>query len=221
MDFWEPGAYTATRVYHRIDYAGIENIPSRGPALIVPKHQKYMDIVLEGMLLKRYCGRYGNWIMRDKIPLPQRLLYDLGGIIILRPQDIRKRARKIKNKKKRTEFLEEAKQKNADAFAYVEWLFQRGEVVVAHLEGTRTPGGVGPLESRMFGFISDTEEKYNINIPIIPVGIEYKGFWMPFSEIYVKVGEPLSADTENLAGLVREEIAKLSNNLPLIDKSPE
>ncbi len=207
MDFFEPAAHYAMHLYYKIHYSGTGNIPKQGPALIVPKHLSYLDIILEGMLLRRECSRYGNWIMKDNIPLPQNLLYDLGGIIIRRPGD----AREIKDKDERRKFLEKAKEVNKKAMAYVGQLFQKGELVVAHPEGTRTKGMVGPLRKELFEFVLETERRYEIDIPIIPIGIEYGRLWVPFSGINVKVGEPIDANTPNLVEIVRTEIEILSN----------
>jgi 1-acyl-sn-glycerol-3-phosphate acyltransferase len=206
-DFWEPITHAALHTYYRVRYSGIENIPTWGPAFVVPKHQSYLDIIFEGILLKRYCGRYGNWVMRDAIPLPQDLLHNLGGVTIRRPGD----AKKIEDKEERRKFLEKAKEMNKNAMDYVEWLFNEGEIVVAHLEGTRTRGKVGPLRKELFDFAAEIEKKYDIDIPIIPVGIEYERLWVPFSGIYVRAGKPIKADTENIAEVVRKEIARLSN----------
>ncbi|MFA7708086.1 MAG: hypothetical protein WCX73_03990, partial [Candidatus Pacearchaeota archaeon] len=37
--------------YHKINLEGIENIPKKGPALILAKHQFNMDIPAEGYIL--------------------------------------------------------------------------------------------------------------------------------------------------------------------------
>ena len=145
--------------------------------------------------------------MRDNIHLPQNLLYGLGGIPIRRPGD----ARKIKDKGKRRKFLEEAKEMNNNANAYVEQLFQEGEIVVAHLEGTRTKGEVGPLRKELFDLVLKTEKECDITIPIIPVGIEYERWGVPFSGIYVRIGKMINTDAENLVETVRKEIGRLSN----------
>lgn len=206
-DVCEPIVHAVMHSYYRVSYSGIENIPKEGPALIASKHQSYLDILFEGMLLKRYCGRYSSWIMRDNIPMPQNLLYSLGGITIIRPSD----AKKIADKEKRRKFFEKAKEMNKNAMAYVEQLFQMNEIVVVHPEGTRTKGKIGALRKELFEFAAEMEKKYSLKIPIIPVGIEYEHLWVPFSRVQVRVGKPVSADAPNLAELVAKEMGRLSN----------
>ena len=50
--------------YHRLAVEGGSNLPREGPALILPKHCAYRDILLEGVLLYRFTRRYANYIMK-------------------------------------------------------------------------------------------------------------------------------------------------------------
>ena len=50
--------------YHRLAVEGGRNLPREGPALILPKHCAYRDILLEGVLLYRFTRRYANYIMK-------------------------------------------------------------------------------------------------------------------------------------------------------------
>ena len=50
---------------YKVSYQGAENIPESRPALIIPKHQSFFDILFEGIFLSKHCNRYGNWVMKS------------------------------------------------------------------------------------------------------------------------------------------------------------
>src|SRR3989344_5998683 len=90
---WNVSYYMARLIFGFLDnikYRGYECIPKRGPALLLAKHQSGLDIILEGMMLYRYAGRKGNWIMKDPLP---KILELYGGVGIRRPRDFRARDR--------------------------------------------------------------------------------------------------------------------------------
>ncbi|MDP1696005.1 MAG: 1-acyl-sn-glycerol-3-phosphate acyltransferase [archaeon] len=190
--------------YHKIEYEGSENIPSHGPALLLPKHTSLKDIMLEGAFLKGQCNRYGNWVMKSGLPGMYSLL---GGIKIKRPKDIKK----IKDKKKRRAILEQAKEFNKQTIQYIEWIYRNGEIVIVHPEGTRTVGKVNTLKKELVDFTLEISEKYSLNIPVIPIGIEYESLGSPRSKVYLRAGKQLDIKTPNLMDIVRSEISRLSN----------
>jgi 1-acyl-sn-glycerol-3-phosphate acyltransferase len=101
-------------IIKNVTYEGEEHIPKVGPALVVPKHQSYYDIPLEGILLQNN-GRYGNWIMKGSLP---SVLDYWGGIRVARPIDIHSRSRDERRK-----YMEHIRDQNKHAQEYVSWLF--------------------------------------------------------------------------------------------------
>ncbi len=194
--------------YNEIESSGIENIPKEGPALILPKHQAYRDIIIEGQILRTYCNRSGNWVMKSS--LPDFFKY-IGAVKIIRFKEIRKRAKKIKNEGKRREFLEESRLFNQRSMEYIEFLYKNNELVVAHPEGTRVRNKMGTVKTGVIDVTREIQERLGIKIPVIPMGIEYNPFSKFRSKVYVRVGEPLDVNTFDLEKIVENEIRKLSN----------
>lgn len=187
---------------YKIEYSGSENIPNKGPILLLPKHQSIEDILIESIFLRKYCNRKGNWIMKSSLP---GILDYIGGIKIKRPKDIRK----IKNREERRKVIIKARKDNKKIRDYVEFLYKNGEIVVVHPEGTRKKGMMGQLKMELINFTKQIQEKYNMVIPAIPVGIEYvKSF--PRSKIYLRAGKALDITRSDLVGVLEQEIKKLS-----------
>lgn len=190
---------TAVRVPYTTTIVGLDNLPSFGPILLLPKHQKYADIPLENILLRR-VSRKGNWIMKNGLPKWFELF---GGVSVKRAKDVKK----IKDRSKRRIAVEEARSQNADVTSYVEFLYSQGEVVVMHPEGTRCPNEVGGILK--MDYVNQAVELSRSNgfyIPLIPVGINYHG-----RNVTLVVGKPLSHDSDNLELIIRENLASLSN----------
>ena len=197
-------ASAVTDAYYHVSYHGAENIPEQGPALLVPKHLSYLDIIFEGIFLKRHCNRQGNWVMKSGL---LGILKYLGGIKVMREQDIEK----IQDPAERAKKKNDASIFNKQALDYCRFLYSQGELIVVHAEGTRTPGKVGELDRGMLVFTKLAERKLGIKIPVIPIGIEYERLWVPGSRVYIRAGKPIDCRTPNLAETVREEIRKQSN----------
>jgi len=64
---------------YQITHEGTENIPRKGPVLIIPKHQYESDIVFEGLVLYDCVGRMGNWVMRTGLSGSKKFREKLGG----------------------------------------------------------------------------------------------------------------------------------------------
>lgn len=188
---------------HKIECHGRENIPKKGPALLLVKHQSNKDIPLEGYFLNKYCNRYGNWVMKASLPL---IFEYIGGIRFKRLKDLKK----IRNREKRREELENAKSMNQNAMNYIEWLYKNNEIVVVHPEGKKYPGEIGEIKKSIISFTKQVQEKYGIEIPIIPIGIEYagKGFR---SKVYLRAGNPINFNSNNIEEIIYNEIKTLSN----------
>ena len=111
--------------YHRLAVEGGRNLPREGPALILPKHCAYRDILLEGVLLYRFTRRYANYIMKVGL---WGVLELMGGIKVVRPKDIRR----IADREQRRAEIRRARAANQQMQGYLDGLYQRGEVVVSH-----------------------------------------------------------------------------------------
>ncbi|RME31468.1 hypothetical protein D6789_02635 [Candidatus Woesearchaeota archaeon] len=194
------------KAYHCVELEGLEHIPTRGAALMLPKHQHYEDILLEGLALQQR-GRKASWVMASYLPKPLVLL---GGIPFIRLKDIKGRLRSLE-KEERRRILEDTKRHNQESLDYVAWLYGRGEIVVVHPEGTTTGarGRMLPVRPDFIRHAYDVQERLGIEIPVIPVGLQYYGPRRPRSRVAVRVGRPLAL-SRDVGCLVEREIARLS-----------
>jgi 1-acyl-sn-glycerol-3-phosphate acyltransferase len=173
-------------------------LPRNGPYVLLPKHQKMLDIPIEGHYIRRRTGRLAYFVMRG-FEEPRNTLFEaLGGITIARAKDLREG--KVTK--------EEGHKKNEEAATKVLSCLARGEPVVIHPEGTRHYKEMGEIRIKPNSIIARIIEKYNV--PFIPMGIEYDR-----SHIHVKTGEPISVkEPSQLETIAANQIAKLSNLQP-------
>ncbi len=169
---------------------GAENVPARGPALLVANHQSFLDPVLVGLAARRhlcYLARktlFRHWLFR--------LLIESLGAVPIDQEGIGKEGIRI--------VLDQLKQ---------------GRAVLVFPEGERTmTGAMQPLKPGIQLLIKRTA------VPIVPVGIAgaYQALprwrhtlhlaplFLPASDaaIAVAVGKPL--DGRRFASLPREEV---------------
>ena len=173
--------------YHRIVIEGGENMPLSGAALILPKHRAYRDILIEGIVLHRLARRYGTYVMKVGL---YGILELVGGVKIVRPQDIRR----IKDRQQRRRKIEWARGRNQQTLDYLSWLYGSGECVISHPEGTRCADFMGPLQKQVVEHMMSVEAARELRIPVIPMGLEYENIRAPRSTVFVRIGTPMYSD---------------------------
>jgi 1-acyl-sn-glycerol-3-phosphate acyltransferase len=182
---------------YRIRVQGMENIPGRGPAVILPKHQYWTDIPVVGLALRPQL----NYVAKTELfrfPFVKTFLSLLGGI----------------------PFDREKSTKTLGSFRYILQLLREKEYLVIFPEGTYYRGKVGKGKSRLIQMIlrwqdnREIEERRSTNhhIPFVPVGIHYgrKGLR---KIVNVKIGRPIFSEatgTPRLTKRIVESIAFLS-----------
>jgi 1-acyl-sn-glycerol-3-phosphate acyltransferase len=178
------------RAIYTVRIGGQENIPPRGPAIFLPKHQFWSDIPIVGMALRRPV----NYIAKHELfiyPGVRQFISALGGIPINRLNPI----------------------KSIDSFRYVEQLLLNGEFIVLFPEGTYYPDTMGRGKHRFIQRILQMQGKMGTEegkaIPFFPVGIRYEK-----KSISVQIGAPLfapgDADPQEFTNRVMERIGNLS-----------
>ncbi len=192
--------------YHRFVVEGGLNLPCEGPALILPKHCAYRDILIEAALLYRFTRRYANYIMKVGL---WRVLELMGGVKVVRPKDIRR----IADRQQRRAEIRRARAANQQMEVYLDGLYRCGELVVSHPEGMRYQNELGPLQKEIVEHLVRAEERLGLRIPLIPIGLEYDSYCRPGAQVYFRVDEPLYADSfANINGLMDH----LSNRLRVL-----
>jgi 1-acyl-sn-glycerol-3-phosphate acyltransferase len=129
----------------RLKTRGTEHLPLKGAFVLLPKHQRWVDIPLISLATPRplyYVARedlfdnpVGNWFMRS-----------LGGIPLNRRRPLETR----------------------ESLRALEGYLRKGEGVVVFPEGTYYMNEMGPSHVGIVRFVSS-----RFSVPFIPVGIHY------------------------------------------------
>jgi 1-acyl-sn-glycerol-3-phosphate acyltransferase len=171
--------------FFKIQVAGLENIPQRGPFILLPKHQRWEDIPILGISIKRplyYIAKHELF----KNYLSRWFISSLGGL----PLDRRYPS------------------KSRGSLETMIGLLRKGEGVVIFPEGTYSRGKMG---SGHIGLIRMVFSRFSI--PFIPVGIRYSiKAWR--TQVKILIGMPVYVDpargVNDLYDNIMKEIARLS-----------
>ncbi len=138
-------AITLLTPFYCLETQGTENLPTRRSFVLLPKHQRWIDIPLIGLAANRPLYYVAREDLFDK-PLGNWFLRSLGGIPLnrQRPLETRESLRALR------EYL------------------QKGEGVVVFPEGTYYEKKMGPGRVGLVRFVFS-----RFSLPFIPVGINY------------------------------------------------
>jgi len=165
--------------FFKIQVAGLENIPEKGPFILLPKHQRWEDIPILGMSIKRplyYIAKHELF----KNYLSRWFISSLGGLPLDRNYPSKSRG----------------------SLEVMITLLRKGEGVVIFPEGTYSRGKMG---SGHFGLIRMIFSRFSI--PFIPVGINYSNkAWR--LQVKILIGIPVSVDPAKDVSEVYEDIMK-------------
>jgi len=176
-------------VFFRLRVRGVENLPVKGPFVLLPKHQRWEDIPLLGLAVS--CPLY--YVAKQELfehPLSRWFFTALGGIPINRRRPMESR----------------------HAIKGVQRLLEEGERVVIFPEGTYYKGRMGPGRLGLLRFL-----RYRVRPAFIPVGIRYgdeKGRKSVEISFGRAVPEDSSVSPESFLERVMGEIARLSGFIP-------
>ena len=171
--------------FFKIRVAGLQNIPEKGPFILLPKHQRWEDIPVIGICIKRplyYIAKHELF----KNYFSRWFFSSLGGLPLNRGYPSRSRG----------------------SLEAMMMLLQRGEGVVIFPEGTYYRERMGSGHSGLIRMVFA-----RFSIPCMPVGIRYaKKTWRQHVDIFI--GMPVYSDPARDAGETHEyimkEIARLS-----------
>lgn len=171
--------------FFRLETEGTENIPQKSAFILLPKHQRWVDIPLLSLATPRplyYVAKYDLF----KNPLSNWLIRSLGGIPLNRQRPLESR----RSLKVMIKFL------------------SKGEGVVVFPEGTYYRNKIGPAHAGIVRFVLS-----RFSIPFIPVGMNYLGKGVR-TLVRINFGKAIYADPSVPASLfldnVMKEIAGLS-----------
>jgi len=171
--------------FFRLETEGTENLPQKSAFILLPKHQRWVDIPLLSLATPRplyYVAKYDLF----KNPLSNWFIRSLGGIPLNRQRPLESR----QSLKAITKFL------------------IQGEGVVVFPEGTYYRNKIGPAHAGIVRFILS-----RFSIPFIPVGFNYSGKGSR-TLIRINFGKAIYFDPSASAGsfldTMMKEIAGLS-----------
>jgi len=171
--------------FFRLETEGTGNLPQKSAFILLPKHQRWMDIPLLSLVTPRplyYVAKYDLF----KNPLSNWFIRSLGGIPLNRQRPLESR----QSLKVMIEFL------------------KKGEGVVVFPECTYYRNKIGSAHAGIVRFILS-----RFSIPFIPVGMNYSGKRIR-TLVRINFGKAIYSDPSASAGLfldnMMKEIAELS-----------
>jgi 1-acyl-sn-glycerol-3-phosphate acyltransferase len=139
----------AVHLFYRLQVRGGENLPARGPAIVVANHVSYADCFVLGAA-SEYPLRFVYWNGLDRVPIVGRVCRACGGI-------------PIASAKEDPELLATALEEVDDALA-------NGEVVAIFPEGALTRDGeIGDFRAGIERVLSRRP------VPVVPAAL--RGLW--------------------------------------------
>lgn len=181
---------TFERLY-RLEVQGLDYVPTRGPVVLCPKHQRWEDIPVVGLALPRPL----HFIAKVELfrrPFMREFLRGLGGVPVDR----------------------QSPRSTLSSFRALAPLLKGRAAIVVFPEGTYVPGGVGPGKHRLLQLLLKLKGANGIgSLPFVPIGISYQPREVGY-EVSVNIGPPLTVpgakDARNLTQTLMGEIARLS-----------
>jgi 1-acyl-sn-glycerol-3-phosphate acyltransferase len=174
--------------FFRIQVAGLENIPEKGPFILLPKHQRWEDIPIIGVVVQKPLYYIAKYELFER-PINNWFLSSLGGIPLNRERPLESR----------------------QSLKTMMRLLGNGARVVIFPEGAYYRGEMGPLHVGLIRMIFS-----RFTIPFIPVGIRYsRKRWR--APVTIKIGRPFHGSSfknvNEIMDYTINEIARLSGFL--------
>ena len=195
-------------IAYRFKASGKEKIPPEGNAVIVMKHQSWVDTLVAATLPPRpayfmakyeifdnlFCDFQGSMLFKIGnfiSPFTRWLLYALGVLPIDRDNPA----------------------KILSSFKYMKKLLQQGEYLIFYPEGRVIRNEMGEFKSGLVRMIQRFQKKAEKKISFVPVGISYEKKKFFRKKLEVRVGDPMefSWNEENATEKIKEKVRELTN----------
>jgi 1-acyl-sn-glycerol-3-phosphate acyltransferase len=196
------------KIFYRFRIEGIENLPRNGPAVLICKHQFWMDLfavssvmnrqmnyVAKKELFENLFGDFKGSILEKTgkiiVPFTSKGLRELGAIPIDR----------------------ENPEKMLSSFKHIKKVLSGNEFIVLFPEGKTVPGEMGEFRQGLINFFFKLGKRSKNSITFIPVGISYSRKKKFRKELVVKIGKPVQPDfqEENAALMIAGEVENLTD----------
>ena len=190
--------------YRDVEVAGMERLPSTGPALLASNHPNALvDALVIGCTLHRPVTLTAKATLLDN-PITRSLLRAAGVVPLRRATDDTRRG---------TGGLLDPS-RNANAFAAVLDILADNGIVLLFPEGkSHSEPELAPLKTGLARITLMARDDRHLDVPIIPVGLTFERKWEPRSRVLMHVGTPIrtgrSAPNVDVATLTRRVDAGL------------
>lgn len=167
--------------FRRVEVAGLERLPARGPAILVANHHNSLidpALVLGFLPLRpRFLAKSTLW----KVPGIRQLLELAAVIPVVRRQDVGEG---------------EDPAKNAETFARCHEALAAGDVIALFPEGiSHDAPRLAPLKTGAARIALEAEARFGpLRVPVVPVGLTFDAKGRFRSRALVRVGEPIPAE---------------------------
>ena len=172
-------------ILFKINVKGRKNIPATGPFVLLPKHQRWLDVPLIGSAVARYL----YYVAKAELfthPLGNWFIGALGGIPLNRKRPIESR----------------------QTLRAIRHCLKSDSGLVLFPEGTYYPDKMGPGHQGVLRFITATA-----SVSLIPVGVRYEKR-MFRTAVTIRFGAPvkwtINQEPEELLPIIMKDIASLS-----------
>ena len=177
--------------FFSLQVEGLEHLPSPGPAIICPKHQRWEDIPVIGMALPP-PPHFIAKVELFRQPVVRELLGAWGGVPVDRQNP----------------------RATLSSFRRLLPLLTKQAFIVVFPEGTYFAGRVGPGKHRLIQLLLKLQGQEGLGVlPFVPVGVAYEPRAWGYT-VHVKLGPPLSApgprQAQALTDALMARIARLS-----------
>jgi 1-acyl-sn-glycerol-3-phosphate acyltransferase len=186
-------SWVYTKIWHRLEVRGVENIPKSGAAVLVSNHQSHTDIMIYGAIVPRHVSFVARDTLADQAWLGY-VMRQCGAVLIQRGAGDRKALRAM------SEHLE------------------LGDMVAIFPEGTRTDDG--SLKEFKGGALLMARKA---GVPLVPAGISgaFEAFPRGVSfprpkKIRVAFGPPIDSALPDAQERLVAAVAALSGAAPYV-----
>jgi glycerol-3-phosphate O-acyltransferase / dihydroxyacetone phosphate acyltransferase len=186
--------------YRDIEVAGMERVPSTGPALLASNHPNALvDALVIGCTLRRPVTLTAKATLLDN-PITRSVLRAAGVVPLRRASDDTQRG---------TGGLLDPS-RNANAFAAVLDVLEDDGIVLLFPEGkSHSEPELAPLKTGLARIALMAGEDRHLDVPIIPVGLTFERKWEPRSRVLMHVGIPIRTE----ASLPNVDVATLTRRV--------
>lgn len=164
--------------FRKIRVVGLKNIPKKGPVIYAITHQ---NSLLDAYLSNGFSWRSPYYMVRADMFSNKIVGKIMRSIKTLPVYRIRDGYNSVKN--------------NDDTFERTKEILIKGGVVAIFPEGSHSlTHKVRPLKKGIarIAFMAEAAENFNLDIKIVPFGINYEDYFSSSSRTLVNIGKPLS-----------------------------